>query len=70
MRASPAPGFVECEHCGGMGFRKAGDFADRQFPKCPYCKGLGQKYLEPVPERMAWVAGVVTGCDQYGYPHE
>ncbi len=43
--------FAVCEACGGLGFQKSGDFANRSFAKCPKCGGLGQKYLDPAPER-------------------
>lgn len=39
--------FEVCKTCGGLGFQRKGDFADRTFPKCPVCQGLGQVYLDP-----------------------
>jgi hypothetical protein len=39
-------GFLRCERCSGLGFLRAGDFADRTFPRCPVCNGIGQAYLE------------------------
>lgn len=45
--SKPAPGHVKCEKCSGMGFQQTGTFGnDRKFPKCQWCKGLGQKYLD------------------------
>jgi hypothetical protein len=42
--------FLCCERCNGLGFLRAGAFADRTYPRCPVCKGLGQAYLHPIPE--------------------
>lgn len=50
MLAPRSSGFAKCEHCGGMGFLRSGDFADRTFPRCQWCKGLGQSYLDPIRE--------------------
>jgi hypothetical protein len=44
--------FSRCESCGGLGFHRAGDFADRTFPRCKACEGVGQIYLEPVTKRL------------------
>lgn len=37
--------FQICERCDGRGFVRKGTFAERTFPKCETCKGLGQFYL-------------------------
>lgn len=48
---SRGTGFTPCDPCGGLGFHRSGNFADRAFHRCPTCKGLGQAYLDPEPER-------------------
>ena len=47
VNLNPSPGHEVCKYCGGMGFMKSGDFGiDRNFVKCAWCSGIGQKYLE------------------------
>lgn len=41
--------FLRCETCNGLGFQRHGDFADRTYPRCPACHGIGQAYLHPIP---------------------
>lgn len=48
-RRGPSTAFQVCENCMGRGFLRAGDFADRTFPRCPKCGGIGQIYLEEAP---------------------
>lgn len=47
--------FSRCEKCDGQGFFRAGDFADRTFPRCAAppagCGGSGARYLDPVTPR-------------------
>jgi DnaJ-class molecular chaperone len=38
-----------CEECWGHGFLRSGDFANRSFPRCTKCGGIGQIYLEEPP---------------------
>lgn len=41
--------FRRCDTCGGLGFLRRGEFADRTYPRCPTCHGLGQAYLQTAP---------------------
>jgi hypothetical protein len=45
-RLAPSNGFRSCDPCGGLGFLRKGEFADRTFPRCTACEGLGQVYLD------------------------
>lgn len=64
MQAPRSTGFRICSTCDGMGFLKAGDFADRTFSKCPTCKGVAQIYLDPAPEPKP---DAVVACVPGGY---
>jgi hypothetical protein len=46
-------GFHVCLTCDGAGFLRAGDFANRSFPRCTKCEGIGQVYLDHAPARVA-----------------
>lgn len=50
--------FIRCGFCDGQGFLRKGEFADRTFPRCNVCNGIGQIYLEPVPERPKPLLGL------------
>jgi hypothetical protein len=41
--------FRPCDACDGRGFLRAGDFANRSFPRCKSCDGIGQIYLSSRP---------------------
>lgn len=50
-----ADAFTRCTACGGMGFLRTGSGFDRKFDRCGGCKGCGQVYLKPPPDRYAKV---------------
>lgn len=60
-------GFTPCEPCGGLGFHRSGDFANRSFPRCTVCKGLGQAYLDPEPDRGALKAEATQPAPRSDY---
>lgn len=45
-RSAPSSGHIVCNGCDGRGFLRAGNFAERTFPRCKDCDGIGQKYLD------------------------
>lgn len=54
--------FRSCEPCSGMGFLKTGVFADRKFVTCEACKGIGQAYLDPIPD-VIWRSAPVPASN-------